>query len=152
MAKKIDLTLATPQQCTEIRQEINHLERMLESDKRSRSPKIQDVEEFKAEISKKKKMLEAHAPKALRGKNKDKAFKRAKELGKFIEEQMPKSKDYFKQGPKRGCDNDFDRTVRQQIIFQTDPKIQKAIHEYKNLMGRLEPNDPTIRNIERLRR
>jgi len=97
-------------------------------------------------------MLEKHAPKQLRGKTKDKAAKRAKELGKFIEEQMPKSKDYFKQGPRHGCDNDFDRTVKQQVIFQTDPKIQKAVQEYKYLMGRLEPQDPTIRNIERLRR
>ena len=53
MAKK-DLTLITPQQATEIRAEINHLEKMLQADRRSRSPKIQDEAEFMAEIKKKK--------------------------------------------------------------------------------------------------
>jgi hypothetical protein len=38
------------------------------------------------------------------------------------------------------------------MAFQTNPKIQKAIAERKNLIGRLEPNDPYIRNIENLRR
>jgi hypothetical protein len=65
---KIDLTLATPQQIKEIGAEINHLEKMLEADKRSRSPKIQDEAEFRANIAAKKKLIEQHSPKPLKGK------------------------------------------------------------------------------------
>jgi len=151
MAKKTDLTLVTPQQVQEIKRDIKHLENMLERDKRSGSPKIQDTEEFRAEITKKKKILETHAPRPFRGKNKDKAAKRIKELDTFIQEHMPRSRDYFQSAPK-GCNNDFERTVQQQIAFQTNPNIQKAIAERKHLLGRLEPHDPVIRNIENLRR
>jgi hypothetical protein len=149
---KIDLTLATPQQIKEIGAEINHLEKMLEADKRSRSPKIQDEAEFRANIAAKKKLIEQHSPKPLKGKSKDVAAKRIKELDSFISDQMPKRKDYFQGYPKNGADNDFERAVQQQVAFQTNPKIQKAINERKLLLGRLEPHDPYIRNIENLRR
>jgi len=143
--------MATPQQINEIRADINRSEKMLEADKRSRSPKIQDVAEFNMELDKKRKILEDHTPKPFRGKNKDKAAKRIRELDSFIQEHMPKSRDYYQQQPK-GCNNDFERTVNQQIAFQTNPKIQKAVAERKHLVARLEPQDPTLRNIERLRR
>ena len=151
MAKKIDLTMATPQQVNEIRADINHLEKMLDADKRSRSPKIQDVAEFNMELDKKRKLLATHTPKPFRGKNKDKAAKKIKELDSFIQEHMPKSRDYYQRQPK-GCSNDFDRAVQQQIAFQTNPKIQKAIAERKYLVARLEPNDPTLRSVENLRK
>jgi len=150
MAKK-DLTLITPQQATEIRAEINHLEKMLQADRRSRSPKIQDEAEFMAEIKKKKDILEKHAPRQLRGKSKDKAWKRVKELDSFIQEHMPRKRDYYMR-PTDGGVNDFERAVQQQMAFQKNPQIQKAVQERKYWMGRLEPQDPTVRNIENLRR
>jgi len=148
---KIDLAMATPAQVADMKQEINHLERMLESDKQRRSPKIQDEAEFNVELDRKRKILENHTPKPFRGKNKDKAAKRVKELDSFIQDHMPKSRDYFQKQPT-GCSNDFERTVEQQIAFQTNPKIQKAVAERKFLIARLEPNDPSLRNIERLRK
>ena len=152
MAKKVDLTLITPQQAKEIGAEINHLERMLQVDRMSPSPKIQDVAEFRADIAKKKKILNNYTPKPFRGKNKDKAAKRIKELDSFIKEQMPSSKSYYQNYPKNGgCDNDFERAVRQQMAFQSNPKVQKAVAERKNLVGRLEPQDPYIRSVENLR-
>ncbi len=153
MVKKIDLTLATPQQVKEIGGEINYLEKMLEADKRSPSPKIQDEAEFVTEITKKKKLLANHTPKPFRGKNKDKAVKRMKELKSFIQSHMPRTNAYYKRYPKnRSCDNDFEKTVKQQMAFQSNPNIQKAIAEFKNKAGRLEPDDPTIRSIENFRR
>jgi hypothetical protein len=153
MKKKIDLTLATPQQLKEIGAEINHLERMLKVDQASDSPKIQDVAEFNDNVSAKKKLLADHTPKPFRGKNKDKAAKRVKELDSFIQEQMPRTNSYYQKYPKGdGCDNDFERTVIQQMAFQSNPAIQKAVAERKHLLGRLEPHDPYIRNIESLRR
>jgi len=151
--KKIDLTLATPQQVKEIGAEINHLEGMLKADQMSGSPKIQDVAEFNENVSAKKKLLEEHTPKPFRGKNKDKDAKRVKELDSFIKEHMPRKASYYQKYPKGdGCENDFERAVNQQMAFQTNPVIQKAVAERKNLLGRLEPNDPYIRNIENLRR
>jgi len=150
MPKK-DLTLITPQQAIEIRAEINHLEKMLQADRRSRSPKIQDEAEFMAEIKKKKDILEKHAPRELRGRSKDNAWKRVKELDAFIKEHMPSKREYFMR-PTDGGVNDFERAVRQQMKFQSDPKIQRAVQERKYWMGRLEPKDPTVRNIENLRR
>ena len=153
MAKKVDLTLITPQQAKEIGAEINHLERMLQADKSSPSPKIQDVAEFNAEIAKKKKILNDYTPKPFRGKTKDKAAKRIKELDTFIKEQMPSAKSYYQSYPKNGgCDNDFERAVIQQMAFQSNPKIQQAVAERKNLLGRLEPHDPYIRSVENLRK
>ena len=149
--KKIDLSMVTPMQAADMKAEITHLERMLESEKRSRSPKIQDVAEFNVELDRKRKILANHTPKPFRGKNKDKAAKRIKELDSFIQVHMPKARDYYRKQPT-GCNNDFERTVNQQIAFQTNPKIQKAVAERKNLIARLEPQDPTLRNIERLRR
>jgi hypothetical protein len=151
MAKKVDLTLATPQQVREIGAEINHLEGMLKADQSKPNPKIQDVEEFNSVIKKKKELLATHAPKPFRGKNKDKAAKRIKELDSFIKEHMPSEKDYYQKYPK-GCDNNFERAVNRQVVFQTDPTIQKAIAERKYLWGRLEPDDPYKRNIEGLRK
>ena len=151
--KKVDLNLATPQQVKEIGADINNLEKMLESDRRSPSPKIQDVAEFTAEINKKKQLLKDHSPKPFRGKNKDKAWSRIKELDSYIKENMPKRKDYYRTYPKNGgCDNDFERAVKHQIFCQTNKKFKKAVEERKYLAGRLEPHDPTIRNIENLRR
>lgn len=152
MAKKIDLTLATPQQVKEIGADINHLEKMLEVDKRRPHPKIQDVAEYNEEIKKKKILLTNHAPKPLRGKNKDKAAKRIKELDSYIKDQMVRKADFNKRYPKDSCDNDFERAVNQQMAFQSNPEIQKAIKERKHLWGRLEPQDPMIRNVENLRR
>ena len=148
---KMDLSMVTPAQAADMKAEINHLERMLESDKQRRSPKIQDEAEFNVELDRKRKILENHTPKPFRGKNKDKAAKRVKELDSFIQDHMPKSRDYFQKQPT-GCSNDFERTVEQQIAFQTNPKIQKAVAERKFLIARLEPNDPSLRNIERLRK
>ena len=156
--KKVDLTLATPQQVKEIGAEINHLERMLEADKQRPNPKIQDIGEYNEEIKKKKTLLSNHAPVQFRGKNKDKAAKRIDELDSFIQDHMPKKKEYYMRYPKasrdneENCDNNFERAVNQQIAFQTNPAIQKAITERKYLVGRLEPQDPTLRNIENLRK
>ena len=152
MAKKIDLTLATPQQVREISADINHLEQMLKADQAKPHPKIQDVAEYNEEIKKKKDLLAAHAPVQFRGKNKDKAAKRIKDLDSFIKSHMVKKNDFYKRYPKSGCDNDFERAVNQQMYFQSNPEIQKAIKERKYLVGRLEPQDPMIRNIENLRR
>ena len=153
MAKQFDTTLASPQQILELERDVSHLTKMLKADRQSKGGnKIQDETEFMAEVNKKKDLLAKHAPKRLRGKNKDKAKKRADELDGFIQEHMPSAEAYYQKYPKYGCNSDFEKAVKQQVAFQTNPKLKQAIKERKYWLGRLEPDDPTIRNIENLRR
>jgi len=151
---EFDLVHASVAQIAEIKKDINYLENMLRADETNRRPKIQDKAEFKADIEKKKKVLVVHAPRKYRGASGNKAYARIKDLKKIIIDAMPKQKDYFQKYPKDGDvrEHDFERTIQQQIAFQTDPKIKKAVQEYKYVMRRLEPDNPTISNIELLRR
>lgn len=148
---EFDLAFITPNQAAKISQEIDYLETMLKADQASRRPKIQDIGEVVQNIKKKKDILENHVPKKLRGQTSNKAFARAKELADKIKEELPTKKDYFMPYPKDESSSDFERAVRQQIRFQTDPKIQSMVREYKHLVARIDPSDPTIRDIERLR-
>ena len=154
MAKsKYDLVHLSVENIREIKREIKELEFMLKSDKASGNPKIQSEAEFVGEISKKKKLLKDHTPRELKGADANKAYSRAQELRDIIVDAMPKSKDYYQKYPTIGDSGlDFDRTVRQQIAFQTDKKVKNAVKEYKNIMRRLDPQDPTISNIELLRK
>ena len=156
MKKKPENSIfATPERIKEVQGEIRELEIMLTEDSHRGQPKISDVDGVKAEIIKKQQYIERHAPAKFRGANANRAYKRAKELERIIKENMPKSSLYGQQYPK-GADSHlkqqkFDEAVRQQMHFQSDPKLKQAQLEYKHLMARLDPGDPTVRNIERLR-
>lgn len=152
----LDLVHITPGRVAELKQEINYLEKMLKDDKSSKSPKIQDEVEFVAQIKKRKHELKNHMPAKLEGQQANKAYELAKKLKVYIQNRMPSKKAYF-QKQIRDSDGhskhrDFEDAVNQQIAFQTDPKIQKAVRAYKHIMSRLDPNDPRIRNIEMLRK
>jgi len=117
--------------------------------------KIQDPAELQKELSKKKKLLADHTPKKLRGQNANRLLKEARDLGEFIKTQMPKVSEYYQRYPKaedgHTKESDFEKVVAQQVKFQTDPKIVHAVNRYKSIMRRIDPDDPTISNIERLR-
>jgi len=146
-----DTAFITPAREAKIKQEIEGLENMLKADQSSKNPKIQDVGEFVQNIRKKKVVLENHVPKKFRGQTSNAAWSRAKDLGKKIKKELPGKKDYYMRYPKDDSSQDFERVVKQQVRFQTDPKIQSMVREYKHLMSRIDPSDPTIRNVERLR-
>jgi len=153
MAKqKLDLVHLSADNIRGIKNDIKELENMLSADIASGSPKIQNRAEFTREITEKKKILKDHTPKELRGANKNKAYKRVKELKKIISDAMPPSKEYYQPYPKAGSSYDFERVVNQQMAFQTDKKMQSMVQEYKHLCRRLDPSDPTITNIELLRK
>jgi len=102
-------------------------------------------------IKKKKAILEDHTPKKFIGQTGNKALARAKDLAIKIKAELPGKKDYFMPYPKDESSQDFERVVRQQVRFMTDPKIQGMVREYKHLLRRIDPSDPSIANIERLR-
>lgn len=158
--KKTDLVLATNEQISEWKRDIDGMERMLsgkelDSGVYGRKDLIQDPDQIKREIDKRKRLITTHSPQKLTGNAANTAFKRAKELKEEITKLMPSEKDYFQPYPSsktpthRGTD--FENTVRRQMEFQK-PEVQKKVQEYKYLMGRLDPSNPNVRNIEMLRR
>ena len=148
---EFDLSFITPAQAAKTKQEIESLETMLKADQASRKPKIQDVGEVMQNIKRKKTMLENHTPKKFRGQTSNAAWSRAKDLAEKIKKEMPGKKEYYMRYPKEESSQDFERVVNQQVRFQTDPKIQSMVREYKHLLRRIDPSDPSIANIERLR-
>jgi len=148
-----------------LKKEIKELEQMWKEDRQRARPKITDEAEFQKVIKDKKKLLVDHAPQPFQSEaQKNKAYAASKKLAEFISNQMPPKRAFFQMHPKETDKwgnpvmpdhtekQEFDRTVRQQMRFQTNPKIQRAVHLYKNIMRRLDPMNPSIANIERLRK
>ncbi len=153
---EFDLVHCSHEQIKELKNDISGLEKMLVADKASGHPKIQDEELFQKQIRNKQKILEDHAPTKFKGQKANTAFARAKELKKIIQDAMPKERDFYREYPGKGTSHKdemaFEKAVQQQIKFQTDPKIQKATRELKHINRRLDPDDPTITNLEALRK
>lgn len=149
--QKIDLVHISVQRVKELKSEIDSLTKMLDGDQRSAHPKIQDPDEFKANIATKQKELDDHSPKKLRGQNANRMLEKARALETRIRDEMPTSREYFQQPPKTGSTFDFEKAVEQQMAFMRNTGLQRDITAYKNIMRRIDPSDPTLTNIERLR-
>lgn len=157
MPKKseFDIVHMTEAQCREVKADIESMERMLNDPRPWVRSKITDEEEIKKNIRSKMKLLQDHSPQKLKGQKANSAYAEAKKLADFIRDKMPSRKDYYRPYAKDSDNHnrqaDFERAVAQQVEFQTNPDIQRAVIRYKNIMRRLEPENPTISNIERLR-
>lgn len=153
---KIDLVHLSNAQIAEIKSEINGLEAMLSHPDDHIRNKITDPEGVKKLIRKRQELLKVHTPKKLTGKSANKAYERAKELKEKIAEAMPTRGQYYQREPRpgdgHGKHRDFEEAVKQQMAFQTNPGLNAAVLEYKSIMRQLDPSDPTIANIENLRR
>jgi hypothetical protein len=152
---KKEKPLETLSNIRNIKAEISSMERMLEADQRSARSKIQDPQKIKEDIETKKKFLHEVTPKKLKGKAADKAYKRIEHLQEVIKKEMLPEKAFHTQYPKASDGHlkkqEFERAVKQQIKFQTDPVIKKAVNEYKSLMRQIDPQDPDAPNIENVR-
>ncbi len=144
----------------EKREEIKEMETMLAGGKADRDviyrdDKIQEPELIKYEIRKRQKFIEMNTPKLLTKVESNKAYKRAKELEGVLKDAMPSQKQFSQRYPsssdRASKASDFERAVQQQIAFQS-PKIQSLAAEYRHLMARIDPQNPMVRNLERLRR
>ncbi|MHC4604895.1 MAG: hypothetical protein ACYS6W_16390 [Planctomycetota bacterium] len=152
---EFEIVYLTNAQIADLKREIASAEKMLNDPRPWVRNKITDEVEFLKDVEANKQTLRDFSPKRLRGAKQNRAFKEAKELAAFIKDQMPGTQSYYQRYPK-GSDghsrhSDFERTVQQQVKFQTDKKIQRAVTRYKNIMRRLDPDDPTITNVEALR-
>jgi hypothetical protein len=142
----------------EKKNEIKEMETMLgggraDRDISYRNDKIQDPDLIRHEIAKRKKFIEVNTPKKLTGVEANRAYKRVKELEAEFKDKMPTSK-LFNQRYPRSDDRaskaiDFERGVQQQVAFQ---KMQPLVNEFRNLVARIDPQNRTLGNIERLRR
>jgi hypothetical protein len=151
MAKKNILVHASDRQIKDWKGEISHLENMLKADRASGNPKIADEGEFRGEINKKKKLIKEHSPKMFKGEKANKALRLARKIEKVLQEHMPRKRDHEMKQPT-GYSKDFERTVEQEMAYMTNPKLKELQLAYKNIMRRLDPQDPTVTNIERLRK
>jgi len=142
----------------EKKNEIKEMETMLaggraDRDVAYRNDKIQEPELIRHEIKKRKQFIEDNTPKKLTGVAANKALKRAKEIAAELKEAMPTRKMFDQRYPsssdRASKASDFEKAVQQQMAFQRD---QKKVEEYRYLMSRLDPENPTVRDIERLRR
>lgn len=150
---EFDIVHATVDQIDNIKKEVTELENMLKADKASAHPKIQDEKEFRAFIQQKKKILKDHTPRRMKGAKANKAYAEAKKLKKEIQEHMLSSKQFDQHYPKssRG-EHDFERSVRQQVAFQSDRVLKRKVQHFRHIMRRLEPSNPELSSIERLRK
>ncbi|MCP4262821.1 MAG: hypothetical protein GY774_35730 [Planctomycetes bacterium] len=155
---KVAKVFMTDTQITEVKKEIASIERLLS---RAKDPRdhvgrtIQDPAELQREAVKKRELLQEHSPKKLRGQNANKKLKEARQLAREIREAMPQGKDYYNRYPKSSDNHtrqaDFERAVKQQVEFQR-PEMQNKVLRYKEIMRQIDPGDPTITNIEALRK
>ena len=154
-ASEFDKILLTKEQVAEVKKRIQDAEKLLKDDRPWVRNKITDEAEIRKEIDRDKKLIENHSPKRLRGAKQNKAYKEAQVLAEKIKEAMPRVGEYYQRSPKDSDGHtkksEFDKVVRQQMKFQTDPRIKQMIIRYKNIMRRIDPDDPTISNIEALR-
>lgn len=152
---EFDIVHMTEAQCNEVRQEINSMEKMLSDTRPWVRDKITDESEVRQQIAGKKKLLTDHSPRKMRGPKANKAYTEAKKLAQFIREEMPTHNQYFqpyrKDSDSHTKQSDFEKAVVQQVAFQKNAKLQQAITRYKNICRRLDPDDPTVTNIESLR-
>jgi len=155
MQKKKEKSFETVSNIRNIKSEISSMERMLAADQKSEHKKIQDPQKIKDEIKSKKKFLNEVTPKKLKGQTANKAHKRIEQLQEVIKKEMLPENAFYKQYPKdsdgHSKKQEFEKAVQQQMKFQTDPVIKKAVSEYKTLMRQLDPDDSNAPNIENVR-
>ena len=152
-----DLVYASPALIRETKAEIAELEKMLREDKAGiyGKPKIHDLAEFNKVLKQKHDIINNHSPIKLKGQKANQAYNRVKELAEKIKAKLPPKSDMHPVYPRSkdpvGREFDFERAVNRQMAFQTDPVLKSMIREYQATMASLDPDDPTVRNIERLR-
>ncbi len=140
--------------------EIKELETMLNGGQESsvvgfRKDKITDPALIRAEIERREKFIRTNTPVKFKGEDANKAYRRAKEIAAELKEIMPSQKAFYQRYPnhadRASRTTDFERAVAQQMAFQSS-QVQRKVDEYRNLMSRLDPQNPLVRNIEQLRR
>jgi len=102
-----------------------------------------DKGHLKREIDRYDGILAENSPSVPRGTNKDHMVARAKELAETLQKDMPTREQMDHPARNPGA-------IRKHMFW--NKKNEKNVQEYKELQRRLEPDDPTATDVEKLRR
>ena len=157
--KKALRTFLSNARIAEIKAEINEYDKMLKADDRGNvgflphiRDHIQTPAEIKKEIAKRKEHLQQFSPQPFKGREADKAWAYVKKANKFMDEHRLTKNELFQKYPKKDeTSTDFENAVKKQMAWQLGIG-QKVERNVKHIMRRLDPQDPTVTNLERLRR
>lgn len=152
--KKTEIpTLMNKAEVEVVKDEIRHLEGMMKS--WAGQKYISDKGSIMKEIREKKKIIETHSAQKYSGEEGNKAYLRAKKLAEGIRKKLIDKKSYYQRYSKDSDSHtkqmDFERAVNHQVALMKDSHYQDMILEYQYHMKRLDPDDPTISNVELLR-
>lgn len=101
--------------------------------------------DMKESIRKKQEALGRDEELYAKGDEKDRIYKRIKELTLIIQKHMPTKNEMW---ARLGTDASTDAVKKNQYFHQ---RFAKEIHELVNLKRRLEPGDPEAGSLERIR-
>ena len=138
----------------ENRSQVRELEGMLKADRQRKTPKITEERLVREEIQKHRQILEENAPHKLTGAKANKAYAEAKRLEEEIKKALLPNRTYHQSYPTSGSHSkemDFQRAVDQQVKLQTDRELKYKMNRLKNIYRQLDPDDPTVANLERFR-
>jgi hypothetical protein len=104
-----------------------------------------DTAVLERQLQKKERILDRDDSLVARGAQKDKLSSRAKELEQKIRSEMPtRNEMWAKPGTLDG-----ERAVQKNMAFEA--KHGAAVREWQDIQSRLEPEDPSVCNVERIR-
>ena len=112
------------------------------------TPPPQDVSAIKAQIDKKKLILQRDEDQWARGSEKDRLMARKKEIEGMLRSHKPTQRE-MSQMPTGQNSSQFARAVQHNVQYQE--KYQRLEHELQDINVRLEPHDPNAHNLEYLR-
>lgn len=119
------------------------------------NPTSVNVGDLRKEINTTKRNMEKHNPKEVDSKTKDMLWKRAKELERLIQDGMPT---FDEMKGNRRIHPDTGKVFYETNSYNVDKNIAWEhknagnVREWKQIMRTLEPDDPKIANVERLRK
>jgi hypothetical protein len=153
-----DLGNASPEIVKEVKRDVASLERALRGgpvDSRTGitlNMNRTDLGAMREELHSKKRWLEKYEAEPLKGDAANKALKRANELKERIKAKMqPKNKFYQFYATNQRKEKDFQEAVSWEAKLLRDKEYKQEVQEYRALMRQIDPSDPTVFNIERLR-
>jgi hypothetical protein len=153
-----DIANASPEVIREVKQDVSTLEKALRGGAFDVRTGIglnldrTDTEAMHHELSRKKAWLQKYTPKKLTGAQANKAYARVKELKEKISEKLLPNKEFHQPyATNQRKERDFQIAVQHEAALLRDRNYKRDVQEYRALLVQLDPEDPTVRNIEALR-